>query len=140
VIINVIAFAVFWLYPLAPPRLLPGLGYIDVVGRSHALVSWQSGPLVHSANQLAGMPSLHVAWATWSALALWKLYPRRVTAAVALAYPLRTATVVIATANHYLFDVAAGATTPLAAVALQRAVKYARANRPGRHAVSIGRG
>src|SRR5580658_4823662 len=31
VMINVIGFAVFWLYPTAPPRLLPGSGFNDVV-------------------------------------------------------------------------------------------------------------
>ena len=31
VIINLIAFVVFWRYPLAPPRMFPGLGYQDVV-------------------------------------------------------------------------------------------------------------
>src|SRR5690348_6640730 len=29
VLINVVGLAVFWFYPVAPPRLLPGLGFID---------------------------------------------------------------------------------------------------------------
>jgi len=119
VIVNLIAFAIFWLYPLAPPRMLTSLGYIDVVARSHALISWHSGALVHNADQLAGMPSLHVAWAAWSALALWRLHPRRAVAPLAIAYPLLTAAVVITTGNHYLLDVFAGATVTLAALALQ---------------------
>ena len=130
VIVNLIAFAIFWLYPLAPPRMLTSRGYVDVVARSHAVISWHSGVLVHSADQLAGMPSLHVAWATWSGLALWRLRPRRVVAALAITYPLLTAAVVIATGNHYLLDVLAGATVALTALALQtgssRAWRHAR--------------
>ena len=61
VIVNLIAFAVFWRYPLAPPRSFPGLGFIDVIARAHALISWHSGVLVHDADQFAAMPSLHVA-------------------------------------------------------------------------------
>ena len=37
VFVNLIAFAVFWRYPLAPPRMLAGLGYRDVVASTHAV-------------------------------------------------------------------------------------------------------
>jgi membrane-associated phospholipid phosphatase len=119
VMVNLIAFVVFWRYPLAPPRSFPGLGYIDVIANSHALVSWHSGVLVHDADQFAAMPSLHVAWAIWCAVAVWRLTSRRVLRAAAIVYPLLTAFIVIATANHYLLDVLAGAATVALAFALQ---------------------
>ena len=134
VIVNLIAFAIFWRYPLAPPRMLTSLGYIDVVARSHALISWHGGALVHDADQLAGMPSLHVAWAAWSGLALWRLYPRRAVAALAITYPLLTAAVVITTGNHYLLDVVAGAAVTLTALALQTG--FSRAWRVSRRATT----
>jgi hypothetical protein len=84
VIINLIAFVVFWRYPLAPPRMFPRLGYIDVVAVSHAFVSWSSGALVHDADQLAAMPSLHVAWAIWSGIAVWQLFRTRLSAVFAV--------------------------------------------------------
>ena len=121
VIINLIAFAVFWRYPLAPPRLFPGLGYIDVVARAHALVSWHSGVLVHDADQFAAMPSLHVAWAIWSAIGIWQLTRRAVIRALAAAYPILTCFVVLGTGNHYLLDVLAGAGTVGLAFAVQQA-------------------
>jgi membrane-associated phospholipid phosphatase len=135
VIINLMAFVVFWRYPLAPPRVFPQLGYIDVVALSHAFVSWSSSTLVHDADQLAAMPSLHVAWALWSGLALWQLFRRRLTAVFAVAYPLTTAFVVMATGNHYLFDVLAGAAcVPIAlllTLGLERLLKLARRSRFG---------
>ena len=137
VIVNLIAFAIFWLYPLAPPRMLTSLGYTDVVARSHVLISWHSGALVHNADQLAAMPSLHVAWAVWSGLVLWQLHPRRAVARLAITYPLLTAAVVIATGNHYLLDVLAGAAAALTALALQTGPS--RAWRAARHDTATSR-
>jgi diacylglycerol O-acyltransferase len=118
VLINLIAFAVFWRYPLAPPRMLAGLGYRDVVASTHAVISWDSGALVHDADQLAAMPSLHVAWASWSALAVWQLVRRRLVRALVVLYPFLTGVIVIATGNHWLMDVLAGAATFLFSLAL----------------------
>jgi membrane-associated phospholipid phosphatase len=121
VIINLIAFAVFWRYPLAPPRSFPALGYIDVIARSNALVSWHSGVLVHDADQFAAMPSLHIAWAMWSAIGVWYLTRRVLIRVLAVAYPMLTAFVVLGTGNHYLVDVVAGAATVALAFAVQLA-------------------
>jgi hypothetical protein len=139
VTINLIAFAVFWRYPLAPPRMFPKLGYVDVIATSHALVSWSSSALVHDADQLAAMPSLHIAWAIWSGLSLWLLVRRRVFALIGIAYPLMTALVVMGTANHYVLDVVAGAATVPLAFALQRGLDWllARARRLSAAAVAV---
>ena len=139
VIINVIAFVVFWRYPLAPPRMFPELGYVDVVATSHALVSWSSSALVHDADQLAAMPSLHLAWAMWSGLSLWLLVRRRVFALLGIAYPLMTALVVMGTANHYVLDVLAGAVTVPLAFALQRGLDwlFARARQLSGEAATV---
>jgi len=118
VVINLVAFAVFWRYPLAPPRALPQFGFVDILAVSHAAVSWHSAALVHDANQYAAMPSLHVAWALWCAAAIIRVVRRRVLALLAVAYPLVTVVVVIATANHFVLDVAAGAATVPVAGAL----------------------
>jgi membrane-associated phospholipid phosphatase len=123
VIINLLAFVVFWRYPLAPPRSFPALGYIDVIAGSHALVSWHSGVLVRDADQFAAMPSLHVAWALWSATAVWQCTRRVAIRALAALYPLLTSLVVLATGNHYLLDVLAGAATAALAFATQYAFR-----------------
>jgi membrane-associated phospholipid phosphatase len=123
VIINLLAFVVFWRYPLAPPRSFPALGYIDVIAGSHALVSWHSGVLVRDADQFAAMPSLHVAWALWSATAVWQCTRRVAIRALAALYPVLTSLVVLATGNHYLLDVLAGAATAALAFATQYAFR-----------------
>ena len=113
-LVNVIGFAVFWLYPLAPPRMLTSVGFSDVVASSHTFGSWHTGSLASSADQLAAMPSLHIAWACWCGLALWQISSRRSLRVLAVLYPCLTVLVVCATGNHFLFDVLGG----LAAMAL----------------------
>jgi len=97
VLINLIAFVVFWRYPLAPPRMFPKLGYSDVVAASHAVISWHSAALSHDADQFAAMPSLHIAWASWSALAIWRMASRPALRALGPVHVALTAFVVLAT-------------------------------------------
>jgi membrane-associated phospholipid phosphatase len=114
VLINVLGFVVFWRYPVAPPRMLGG--FTDVVAASHALGSWHTGALASDANQLAAMPSLHIAWAVWCTVAVWRITRRTLLRTAAALYPFLTCFGVLATGNHYVLDVLAGAV--LAAVSL----------------------
>ncbi|MDQ6837359.1 MAG: phosphatase PAP2 family protein [Actinomycetota bacterium] len=117
VLVSVIGFIVFWLYPTAPPRMLPGRHITDVVATTGAIGSWHSGQLAHHANELAAMPSLHMAWATWSGLAAWQVLRRQYRwAPLVWAYPVATALAVLATGNHYLVDVVAGVATLVVAM------------------------
>jgi hypothetical protein len=114
VLVNVLGFIVFWRYPVAPPRMLSSYGFTDVVASSHAFGSWHTGPLASHANQLAAMPSLHIAWAAWCTIALWRISRRRWVRALAVLYPCTTAVAVLATGNHFLLDIVGG----LAAIAV----------------------
>lgn len=115
---NLLALAVFFTVPVAPPRLLPHAGFVDTVVAFHTWGSWGTGAVASASNQYAAMPSLHVAWALWSAVAVWSLSRRPTVRVLAVAYPVVTLLVVLGTANHYLLDTAAGA----GAVALAYAV------------------
>lgn len=110
--INVVGLAVFLLYPVAPPRLLPGGGFYDVVASSGTWGAWEAGGGVAAhANELASMPSLHVAWAVWVALTVATMTPRRRWRVLAWAHVALTCVVVVVTGNHYLLDLLAGAAT-----------------------------
>ena len=119
--INAVGFVVFWLFPVAPPRMLTALGFIDVVAAAHSLGAWSSGTLASQANEYAAMPSLHVAWAIWCAYAIWAVHADRLKRTLAVAYASATAIAVMATANHYFLDVVAGVAT--AALATAAAVR-----------------
>jgi PAP2 superfamily len=114
VLVNVLAFVVFWRWPVAPPRMLTSLGFSDVVSTSHAFGNFHGGALASHANELAAMPSLHMAWAAWCTLALWRASQRRWVRGLALLYPCTVVAAVIATGNHFVLDLVAG----LAALAL----------------------
>jgi membrane-associated phospholipid phosphatase len=126
VLANVLAFVVFWLYPVAPPRLLPG--FVDVVASTHAIGSWHTGALASAANQFAAMPSLHIAWAVWCAVAVWRISERRVLRALAVIYPFVTAFAVLSTGNHYVLDVLGGLVT----ITLSFSIVWWFDNRSGR--------
>ena len=119
VLANLIGFAVFWAFPVAPPRMLPG--FIDVVVKAGGLGAWHN-TLIKHADQFAAMPSMHLGYAVWCALVAWRVARHRVSKRVAIvfgiAYPLLTTVIVIGTGNHYLLDVLAGTTTVVLSVVL----------------------
>jgi hypothetical protein len=123
VLTNVIGLAVFWLYPVAPPRMLGG--FSDIVANTGTVGSWHTGPLAHDANQLAAMPSLHMAWAAWCGVVVWRLTERRWIRALAVLYPCVTCLAVLGTGNHFLLDILAGLATAALAFALVRPVTAA---------------
>jgi hypothetical protein len=116
VLVNVIGFAVFWLYPVAPPRMLHG--YTDVVAASGAFGSWHTGSLASDADQYAAMPSLHIAWAAWCTIAIWQITRRPWLRVLAVLYPCVTALAVLATGNHFLLDLVGGLVTLGVSVAI----------------------
>jgi hypothetical protein len=92
---------VFWLYPVAPPRMLPG--YSDTAATA---VPFFSQILASkAANQFGSLPSLHVATALWVAVATQALVHRPAMRAALWAYPALTVLDVLVTANHYMLDV-----------------------------------
>jgi hypothetical protein len=133
VLINVIGFVVFWRYPVAPPRMLVGAGFSDVVASTHAFGSWHTGSLASEANQLAAMPSLHIAWAVWCTLALWRLSKRPWLRLLAVVYPVLTTLVVLATGNHFLLDALAGLLTTIVAVLVVKAGANISGEQPRRN-------
>jgi hypothetical protein len=105
----------FTLLPTCPPRLLAeSYGFVDTMAQYSSYGWWggeASAPrgMGGMTNQYAAMPSLHVGWALWCGVMLWRYGGTRLTKAAAVAYPLITTIVVMGTANHYFLDAAAGA-------------------------------
>jgi hypothetical protein len=109
VLVNALAFVVFWLFPVAPPRMLPG--FVDVVASTHAIGSWHTGALASAANQYAAMPSLHIAWAVWCTVVVWRMTTRTWARALATLYPFATGFAVLFTGNHFALDILGGLVT-----------------------------
>jgi hypothetical protein len=120
VAVNLIGFVVFWLFPVAPPRMLPG--FTDVVASTHAIGSWHTGALASHANELAAMPSLHAAWAGWCVVAVWQLTRRWWLRGLACVHLVLTTAAVLATGNHFVLDIVAGLAVLAVALAIARLV------------------
>jgi membrane-associated phospholipid phosphatase len=118
VLTNVVGLVVFYVYPVMPPRLLPGGGYVDTVALA-GFGSSHTGPV--PADQYAAMPSLHLAWAVWTASVGMLLLARHRVRVLWLVYPVITGTAVVVTANHYVLDVLAGVGVAVLALFASRA-------------------
>jgi PAP2 superfamily len=116
VAINAAALVVFWLLPVAPPRLIPGAGFVD----STVITGVADKATTVSPDLYAAMPSLHIAWATWVAFQVLLLTSNRWGRRLAVAHVIITCLAVMATANHYVLDVVAGALLGAAAVQVSR--------------------
>ena len=107
-ITTVLGLAGFWIFPMAPPRLLPGDGFVDTVVYFKTWGSWADPKVADATNQFAAMPSMHCAWALWAGLCLFFLAKNRVLRTFGVLYPIWTVFVVTGTGNHFLLDAIAG--------------------------------
>jgi hypothetical protein len=109
-----IGFFFFALVPVAPPRLLD-IGLADTVSdQSHAYRALQPPGLT---NQYAAFPSLHVGWNLAVGIVLFMTTTHLAVRTFAVVSPLAMTFAVVATANHYMVDVAGGATVVLVGLA-----------------------
>ncbi len=107
-IAHALAIVGFWLFPLAPPRLVPELGLIDP--SAVALANTPGWALFdHIRNEYAAMPSLHVGYPLLFATVIWFEFPGTRLRWLAWLWPAGMAFVVMATANHYWLDAVGGA-------------------------------
>ncbi|MFB7776959.1 bifunctional glycosyltransferase 87/phosphatase PAP2 family protein [Streptomyces bauhiniae] len=106
---TLLALIGFWLFPLAPPRLMPGLGFVDTVHGAQDLANPDYGAMTAITNQYAAMPSLHFGWSLWCGVVIAVLAPRWWLKALGLLHPLFTVTAIVATANHWVLDAVGGA-------------------------------
>ena len=95
------------LYPLAPPRLVHGFGFVDTAALFGPNSYGAKGTYGNLANQFAAMPSLHFAWAVvvaWGVVRFAKSRWRY----LAVLHPVMTLLAIVLTANHYWTDAAVG--------------------------------
>ncbi|GAA2276005.1 membrane protein [Streptomyces ruber] len=106
---TLLALLGFWLYPLAPPRLMPELGIIDTVNGVQDFSQPDYGTLTALTNQYAAMPSLHFGWSLWCGLVIAVVAPKGWMKALGLLHPTFTFAAIVATGNHWILDAAGGA-------------------------------
>jgi hypothetical protein len=118
---TAIAFVVFIVFPVAPPRLLPArFHFVDTVVRYGGGSPIFAILMKNAGNPYAAMPSLHVAWALWCAAALAPAVRPKWLKALIWADPVITTFVVFVTANHLIVDAVAGVVVCVIGILLGR--------------------
>ena len=120
---------VIQLIPVAPPRLLPGIGMVDTAARYGQSVYSAAGGF--EADQLSAMPSVHVGWAILVAVAIIAVTRSR-WRWLAVAYPVLTTLAVVVTANHFWLDGVVAAAVLGLVLTAQAAGRRLTAARSGR--------
>jgi hypothetical protein len=150
---GAIALVVYWLYPVAPPRVLPELAqqfdpnapsyvysFVDTLHEKlgYAYDTQSTRAFV---NPYAAMPSLHFGWDLLLGLGIiWAFWPPAdssethlrgasmrvlfsVAVAIGIALPLLQIFAITMTANHFLLDAAAGGVVALLGIGVALALQ-----------------
>ena len=112
---TALAILGFAFFPLMPPRLLDepcpandptsyggaciytserpegGWDFVDTLAEYGGPWSFDSETMASISNQYAAMPSMHIGWSTWCAVAVWPLLKRRWMKALVIAVSARHA-------------------------------------------------
>ncbi|MEV0011323.1 phosphatase PAP2 family protein [Streptomyces sp. NPDC047973] len=118
---TAVALLGYYLFPLAPPRLMNGGAFIDTVMLHQTWGSMASGNFKHMSNQYAAMPSMHIGWSMWCGLTICALATAPWARILGALYPMATLVVIVATANHFWLDAVGG----VACLAFGAAVSFA---------------
>src|SRR5215204_4696994 len=128
---GAIGIACFVFFPMAPPRFMDSLGFVDTVTlESHAYRVLQPPSLT---NPYAAMPSLHVGWNLLMGIALYRHATTRGAKLFGILMPIAMYTATILTANHYLLDGIVGSAVALTGFAAAEGIRDRRT--APRHAV-----
>ncbi len=101
---GAVGLVLFTIYPMAPPRFMPGfIGTVSDEARRHFV----SYPLSWT-NRYAAFPSFHAGWTLIACLALAATMRTRAGRTLALVPAALVTMAVITTGNHYVIDTATG--------------------------------
>ena len=125
---TALAIVGFFFFPLMPPRLLDApcpphgyggacieheqryfngaenFGFVDTLEEYGGPWDFNSSAMATISNQYAAMPSLHIGWASWCAIAVWPLVKRRWLRIAVFLYPAFTLLCIVVTGNHFWLD------------------------------------
>jgi len=119
--VTIGALALHVAFPLAPPRWFPEFGFIDTL-QTYGPKVYDSDTVTSAANQIAAMPSLHVAWAIIAAWAIISALQSR-WRWLSVIHPIVMILAVVVTANHWWLDAAVASLLVLTASQLDRPVQ-----------------
>lgn len=106
----VIGLVFYYAVPAAPPRLLAlhghDLGFTDTVFGGNTSVEYAQPSLI--LNEYAAIPSFHFGWIALASAAIWVNTSSRSLRIAAVALSVLMTWAIVASANHFFFDMALG--------------------------------
>jgi hypothetical protein len=109
-----LALPIYALFPTAPPRLA-GIGMQDTVSEQAGVALTGHSTVFY--NPIAAVPSLHCGFAFAIGIAFYAALKNPIARGCALAWGPLVSLSVVATGNHYVFDIGAGVLVALAGFA-----------------------
>lgn len=108
IVAMVLALVGYAAFPTAPPRMFGEFGFTDTIS-TFAGIEQDSSSMSFLVNPYAAVPSMHIAFALMIAAPAVALVQGAIARLAWSAYPLFVFFVIVATANHFWIDAAAGA-------------------------------
>jgi membrane-associated phospholipid phosphatase len=102
-----LALVGYTLYPTAPPRMFPELGFVDTIN-DFSNVNHDSSLAKIFINPYAAVPSMHCAFAAMIGVSAFMVCRNWFAKACWVTWPLLVSWVTIVTANHYWIDAVLG--------------------------------
>lgn len=126
---NGLAVLVYEAFPMAPPRLTPGLHFNGHAYHFQDAVFGAASGLRIGFNEFGAMPSVHVAWALIVGLTVALTARPLLVRCISLLWPLLMILTVVVTGNHYLADALGAVLVLCCAALLALLVEHCRAPR-----------
>ena len=100
------ALVSFSLFPLAPPRMLPEVGFVDTQ-KVFSSGLYNDKTVLSFYNPYAAMPSLHFGWSLLVGIMAYT-FQRRSVRLLGVLYPTCMSAVIVTTGHHYFLDIVGG--------------------------------
>jgi hypothetical protein len=118
---GAVGLVIYALLPVAPPRFVDGLGFVDTVAIRTQAYTMPDAPLI--VNQYAAMPSLHFGWALLCGVAVAHRTTGVAGKLLGIYIPAAMLMAIVATGNHFFLDAVAGAAVALLGLAAAYALR-----------------
>jgi len=104
---GAIGVVIYWMYPVAPPRLVPFAGFIDTMAAFDRF-GYNAQETQAFVNPFAAVPSLHFGWALLLGAVVAWVGRHPLALAFGIAWPVAMFFAVVMTGNHFILDAVLG--------------------------------
>lgn len=114
---GAIGVVIYWLFPVAPPRLVPFAGFIDTMA-AFDRVGYNAQEAKAFVNPYAAVPSLHFGWSLLLGAVVAYVSGKPWAYVFGVAWPVAMFFSVVMTGNHFILDAVAGGVVSFAGLGI----------------------